>query len=355
MGEILGLGITHQPTLAMSELRPVALWKALADPRLPDAYRNGDAWPERFRSEFGDDRGLAACAAHRDVIVAELARARTALDDFRPDLVLVWGDDQYENFREDCVPAFCVFAAEQFELQLPQYPGQANVWNDPADSRTTLGGHRAGAMHLATALLEDDFDIAYSYRPLHHPLGHAFAHSVLYLDWDRRGFSYPIVPFSVNCFGRRTIVDHGGITPLRDPEAPLVLDPPSPSPRRCFALGAAVARAFAASPWRVALVASSSWSHAFLTDKTYKLLPDLEADRTLFDALRTGDYGVWSSRTLSEVESSGQYEMLNWFCLVGAMAELGRTPAHAVMIESMVANSNKVIAVFPPVSAAEPR
>lgn len=352
MGEILGLGITHQPTLAMTQLRPVALWRALEDPRLPAEYRSGAAWPDRFREEFGNDRGLAACAIHRDAIVSELKLARAALDAFAPDVVVIWGDDQYENFREDCIPAFCVFAGEQFDLRLPQYPDQPNVWNDPPGSMLQLKGHHTAAVHLATHLLGDDFDVAYSYQPLHHPLGHAFVHSVLYLDWERRGFAYPVIPFSVNCFGRRVIVDHGGITPLRDPNAPAPDDPPSPSPRRCFDLGAAVARAFANGPWRVALIASSSWSHAFLTDKTYKLLPDLESDRELFEALRAGAYDVWSKRTLEQIEDSGQYEMLNWFCLIGAMAELDRRPAHAVMIEGMVANSNKVVALFPPIVAA---
>ena len=36
--------------------------------------------------------------------------------------------------------------------------------------------------------------------------------------------------------------------------------------------------------------------------------------------------------------------MLNWFCLIGAMAELGRRPDFATYIESSVMNSNKVIA-----------
>ena len=37
---------------------------------------------------------------------------RKILDDFNPDLVLMWGDDQYENFREDIVPAFCLLGYE---------------------------------------------------------------------------------------------------------------------------------------------------------------------------------------------------------------------------------------------------
>jgi hypothetical protein len=51
---------------------------------------------------------------------------------------------------------------------------------------------------------------------------------------------------------------------------------------------------------------------------------------------------------LSSVEDAGQHELLNWFCLIGAMAELGRRPDYATYIESSVMNSNKVIAAFHP-------
>ena len=34
--------------------------------------------------------------------------------------------------------------------------------------------------------------------------------SVLYLDWDRKGFPYPVVPFTVNAYGRWLIAAHGG-------------------------------------------------------------------------------------------------------------------------------------------------
>jgi hypothetical protein len=59
-----------------------------------------------------------------------------------------------------------------------------------------------------------------------------------------------------------------------------------------------------------------------------------------------GDYDVWRQRTLSQIENSGQQEMLNWFCLVGAMAELGMRTHDAVLIESYIMNSDKVIASF---------
>jgi len=171
---------------------------------------------------------------------------------------------------------------------------------------------------------------------------------VLFLDWDRRGLDLPIVPFSVNCYGRRVIAAQGYIESLASPIPEQNLDPPSPSPSRCFDLGAACARSLMSSQWRVALVASASWSHAFLTRKNSFLYPDTAADRTLFDALKAGDYDTWRSVTLDQIEASGQHEMLNWFCLVGAMAELGRKPDRAEFFESNIMNSNKVITTFLP-------
>jgi hypothetical protein len=113
-------------------------------------------------------------------------------------------------------------------------------------------------------------------------------------------------------------------------------------------VGAATARALRESPWRVALVASSSWSHAFLTDKHHQLYPDVAADRALYEALRVGDYETWRKRPLAAIEESGQQEMLNWYMLVGAMEELGRKPDTCEFVETWTLNSNKCFAVFHP-------
>jgi hypothetical protein len=272
---------------------------------------------------------------------------RRILDDFKPHFIVVWGDDQYENFVEDIIPAFCVLAYDQIAFQpWQQAPGAGNYWNEPADTRFTLDGHRAGAKRLASGLLAAEFDVAYAYRPLHRELGHAFANTVLYLDWDRRGFPYALVPVAVNCFGRRVIRHRGYMSGLGEVVAEDELDPPSPSPGRCFDLGAACARVLAASPWRVVLMASSSWSHSFLTRKHHDLYPDQAADRDLFEALVRGDYETWRTRTLAQIEESGQQELLNWFCLVGAMAELGMRTTDAVFVESHIMASDKVFASF---------
>jgi catalytic LigB subunit of aromatic ring-opening dioxygenase len=192
-------------------------------------------------------------------------------------------------------------------------------------------------------------DTAYAYRPLHHAgLAHAFLNTIMFLDYDRVGFPYPVVAFQVNCYGRRVIAQRGYRSNLSQPIAEADLDPPSPSPKRCMQVGAATARAMRASPWRTALIASSSWSHAFLTDKHYQLYPDIEADRRLYEALRVGDYETWRTTPLESIEASGQQEMLNWYMLVGAMEELGRKPGACDFVETWSFNSNKCFAVFEP-------
>ena len=113
-------------------------------------------------------------------------------------------------------------------------------------------------------------------------------------------------------------------------------------------LGAASARILRESPWRVAVIASSSWSHAFLCDRTSRLRPDTPSDRTLYQALITHDYRTWHKQSTTEFEDAGQQELLNWCPLLGAMQELGARLDWSVFVETHVFNSNKVFAAYHP-------
>jgi hypothetical protein len=345
VGEILAVGITHYPPLAgRDEVMSWILKRMLQNPTLPQELRNADGWPQAMRKEWGADEGLSAARAHRQLLVQSLRRVRAQIDDFRPDFIVIWGDDQYENFHEDVIPAYCIYAHEAFDFG----PPVNNVWNEPADKKFRAVGNVSASKYLATGLIEAGFDTAYSYKPLHHPLGHAFANAMLYLDYDREGFAYPIVPFAINCYGRRVIAQRGGLPKFEDPPTEAQLDPPAPTPQRLFDLGAATARVLARSPWRVALLASSGWSHAFLTAKNHFLYPDTPADRTLFEALRSGKYETWRNYSASAVEDSGQQEILNWMCLAGALAELKRKPVEAELIDTWIFNSSKCFLSAPP-------
>jgi hypothetical protein len=338
VGEVLVAGITHYPPLAgPDESMAWILKRMLQNPHLPERYRTPLGWPAPMREEWGDDEGLASARLHRERHRACLAKVRAALDSFRPDLIVLWGDDQYENFREEVVPAYCIYAHPSFEFGPPPH----NVWKEPPDKRFRIRGNVEAAKHLASRLIEEGFDTAYSYKPLHHPLGHAFANAIFYLDYDRTGFPHAIVPFAINCYGRRVIAQRGGLPIFDNPPSESELDPPAPTPRRLFELGAAAARIMKESPWRVALMASSGWSHAFLTAKNHFLYPDTPADRRLFEALRDGRYEEWRDYPASAVEESGQQEVLNWMCVAGALSALGRRAREIEFIDTWIFNSSK--------------
>ena len=108
---------------------------------------------------------------------------------------------------------------------------------------------------------------------------------------------------------------------------------------------AGVAKRTLVSLTETAIVASSSWSHAFLTDKTWRLVPDTASDRAHYEALVAGDYAYWESTTTAAIEDAGQQELLNWFALFGAVRELGLgRPVEHTFVETHCFNSNKVFA-----------
>jgi hypothetical protein len=352
MGQILGLGITHYPGLGFKGNLARRINLLLADPALPEGLRSPEHWPAPMREQWSDDEGEAHSTRHRQDMIDQFRRARQELDAFQPDFVVIWGDDQYENFKEDCVPPFAVLAYDSAEVRPWQHAGGrgTNSWDEDEDKAFTIQGHRAGGKFVVGGLLREGFDVAYAYKPLHGAgLGHAIVNSVLYLDWDRRGFPHPVVPITVNAYGSALVRAHG--RPLPPSESLAIegeFDPPGPQPWRCFQLGGAVARAVAASPWKVALIASSSWSHSFLVPKHSLMYPDVETDRRFYDALVAGDWDTWRDVSIEQAEARGHQELLNWFCLAGAMAELGRKPDYAVFLESWITNSDKVFAAFRP-------
>jgi hypothetical protein len=344
MADLLLLGMTHYPLLATTDDQMAALLRTLIkDPAIPAAAVEPTNWPPAMQAEWGTDEARSSAATHREQLRAGFLSARAALDEFNPDLLLVWGDDQYENFKEDIVPPYALLAFGDTETRPWEKFPWPNVWQEPKDTSYTVKGRPDVARWLAERLLDDDIDVSYAYKPLHHHgLAHAFMNTQLFLDYDKQGFPYPMVCMPINCYGRRVVSAKGFFNPFGT-EVPF--DPPSPTPRRLMNVGGAVARALKDSPWRVAVVASSSWSHAFLTDKTWRITPDTPADRAHYEALVNADYAYWEHTTTEQIEEAGQQELLNWFALMGAVRELGLgSPIEHSFIETHCFNSNKVFA-----------
>ena len=237
---------------------------------------------------------------------------------FKPDFVLLWGDDQYENFREDIIPPYCIAAHDKFTFS----PRPDNVWGE-TNKTYELPGNRNAAKMLATRLIEQGFDTAYAYKPLHHPLGHAFTNAIFYLDYNRKGFHYPIVPFAVNCYGRKVVSQRGGVPAFDQAEH-----------RRRFRPTGAHALASVrprrrdrANPGRIALPRCAV---GFV--RMVARIPDGQEPLSLsrhgrpidrcMNACATPTMTAWRQYPALAVEDSGQQEILNWMCLVGAMSAL---------------------------------
>ena len=182
MGEILGIGVTHYPGLIQpDEAMAGLLNRTLNSEQVPDALKDPARWPEPMRKEWADP--LAAAKEHRRRLVHGFREARKALDAFDPDFVLIWGDDQYENFREDGVPSFCVFACDEIESRpyarysgaggecLGRGQGHRFPHERPSRRRLDTGGEadRAGLRHqlrLSHALRERAAACLYQHGPL---------------------------------------------------------------------------------------------------------------------------------------------------------------------------------------------
>ena len=159
MADILGVGMTHFPGLVGTDERGGAsLARVLKyNKRIPAEKKDPHSWPEAMRHEFGEDEGFTAAIAHRQRLVAGFRQLRAAIDAFQPDFLLIWGDDQYENFQEDIIPPFCVLAWDDIACQ-PLKRRRSNPWESPRRpcSATTAVPSRGGtspASSSSTALI----------------------------------------------------------------------------------------------------------------------------------------------------------------------------------------------------------
>jgi hypothetical protein len=354
MAEIMGLGMFHGPHPGLTDetMANIYFRRILQDPQTPAEFRDQANWPQELREEWGDDEGLSAARRHREVAIEACRQARKAVDEFNPDVVVIFADDQYENFKEDVLPPFCVYAADEFDLAdvakgAPKVgSGLAPVPLPHPALQPTVRGSKAVGTYLANELVRSDFDVACAWK-LHHMdhLGHAFSHSVDYLDWDRNGFPYPVIPFHISCYGTNLKVPSlGPITPGRLMEDVEIAPPDSPTPKRCYDIGRQVAQILRESPYRALIIGSASWSHASLTPMHGYLWGDVEADRLRLEELRSGKFEAWRDMSAEEMQISGQHEMRNWVSLAGAME--GREVEILGYAETYVFNSSKCVALF---------
>ena len=350
MGEILGAGCTHYPPLmGKPETYANVLRGILRSPRIPEKQKQPSSWPQEMQDDWNHE--VERAQEHQDRLRSAFARVRHAIDDFAPDAVIILGDDQYENFKEDIIPPFNVFCMDSFPTR--PFVSPENIWRADEDTELVFPGAGRLAREIVYDLMEADHPIAYSYKNLHHErgLGHAFANALVYLDWNRKGWEHPIIPISVNSYGRSVISSRGAMAHIFDSRPEREKDPyvdfPAPSgptPRSCFALGQKLREVLDARSERFVVLASSGWSHAFLTEKHWWLYPDREYDRARFEELESGNQRSWAELSNDSIYAAGDQEFRNWICMAGVVPE--RTPEIVDYLETWIFNSQKCFALL---------
>ena len=122
-------------------------------------------------------------------------------------------------------------------------------------------------------------------------LGHAFSIPFEYVIGKR---NIPVVPFFTN-----------------------VYVPPLPTPRRCEALGKAIAKIIKGRKERVAIIASGGMSH--FPGTTKYLNPEFDFDRWLVSQFEAGNGDALLNMTGTQLDEVGNTEMLSWAVMFGAI------------------------------------
>ncbi len=301
---VLGMGTSHGPML----VTPADQWgqRVEADRRNKAhpfrgktytfdelaALRAGENFAAQITQEMWDKRH-AACRAAID-------RLADVLDEVKPDVVVIVGNDQKEMFNDSNNPAFAVFTGATIENRMG--PEEEAGAREPGVGIATPGrippegasysGHPELAHHITQHLTANNFDIATvtKLREGRAAMGHAFGFVYRQIMRDR---VIPNVPIIVNTF----------------------YPPNQPTVARCYELGKHLRAAIESWPkdMRVALIASGGLSH-FVIDE--------DVDHAIIEAMRTGK--IASVEEFGEATfQSGTSEIKNWVPVAGTMADLG--------------------------------
>jgi 3-O-methylgallate 3,4-dioxygenase len=333
---VLGVGTSHTPLLIL----PPEMWSdyAARDRGNPELVFPPSGLAMSFDDAVGGyvpaeiqqrSRGLDLFRRQSAASQAALDQLAGSLRAARPDVIVIVSDDQDEWFYDSNMPAFSVYWGEsvpiiprpepagsplEIEMALLVNAGYAARRVDvPVDAR--LG------RHLVEYLIEHDFDVSqmsciepsYGGRVARRYPAAAGGE----LAWARQLQPRPVgLPHGYSFVVQRLLDGMG--TPIVPVIQNTCYPPNAVTPRRCYALGEALAAALA--EWddgvRVAVVASGGLSH-FVVDEVI--------DRALLDAVKSGDKEALTSLPRERLRSATS-ECLNWVTVAATMAGTGLHP-----------------------------
>ena len=257
---------------------------ALARPEIVEKY----VTPEVITRAFN------ATQAAMDRLKGEIAQAKL-------DALIVLGDDQYELFHDQHMPAIGIYYGDTI-TNAAQTPVPPEDWYKRAQMRRKETGapvaypcHKALALHLIEGLTAREFDVsAMSGLPPDQHEGHAY--SFMHYRYLKGATPVvPMIPVFLNTY-----------------------NPPNPpTPRRCVNLGKALKELIKAYPVdiRVGFIASGGLSH-FVTDE--------ELDRAVIEAIRCRDMEALARLDPRRLKA-GSSEIRNWIVVAAAATDLDLT------------------------------
>jgi hypothetical protein len=346
MSEILGLTLAHFPYLRLKHYHMASVLTGnmgrgwVDKPHLKDPTN----WPRQMQEEWGDDQGVTTGKVAQEHEIDQFRKVRAALDEFNPDLIVIFYRDLAESFKNFAKPQYWIHGHDKVDLKLFQIFGnRENYWEEDPDRVDTIMGHPEAARLLARSLQDAGMSpllAPESMAPL--GLGHNALATILHLDWDRHEFKTPVLPVAVDPFGFLRTRNNEGMSPWnRDYPRPLL-------PKEAFELGRNVARVFKASPWRVALAAGTGWSHANDSGWEFERLhQDIEADLARFEEWRSNQFDRWGETfNFEDMEKHAQWELLISIIIAGAMTEVGAKVRYADLFARHILNSTWVTTIF---------
>ena len=285
---ILGLGTPHSPQLSI----PADRWALLVEKDQKDTRIDYARLVKVAKPGIEQELSQQKMQARYDAMQTNLDAACKTLAQASPDVLVVIGDDQHEQFLDDNMPMFSVFRGASLKMVKRAHP---QAWRkaeeeEAPDERKQFPAHPELAEHVISSLVQQGFDIACS-NQLREEIGLGHAFSFIY----RRllpGGQTPMVPVTLNT----------------------IYPPNQPTPRRCYGFGQALRNSIESwqSNAKVAVITTGGLSHVVI---------DEELDRMTLDGLMRKD-AEQLCRLPADKLRLGTSEIRNWITLGGMMERL---------------------------------
>ena len=283
---ILGLGSPHSPQLSI----PPSRWALLVEKDQKDQRIDYASLLRAAKPGIEQELTEQKLQARYDAAQTALDAISKLLVQASPDVLIVIGDDQHEQFLDEAMPMFCVFRGNSLKMVRREFQ---QAWRNAAEHETSdqeFPAHPELADHLISSLVQQGFDVACSNQLRENiGLGHAFSFIYRRLWRDCRA---PMVPIMLNAF----------------------YPPNQPTPQRCYAFGQALRVAI--ESWkrsvRVGVITTGGLSHVVI---------DEELDRMTIDGLMRKDPERLGSLPVEKLRL-GTSEIRNWIALGGLLEHL---------------------------------